>query len=104
MIVQKDETTYGEVFAMIIVIVIVLVVTYITLEYLYQLVRVQDQLNEPNETRQIIIEGLPEEYKDGTVLYENLTDEEADKLLEILLEEYEETEEELRILEKQVEN
>ena len=97
---QKNSSTYGAIFAMILIVLIIVAMAYNAIKKI---------LNDRRETRDeraqksIIVEGLPENtMPQGTVLYENLTDDEAVRIIDTLLQSGEKNQEKLEELETEI--
>lgn len=96
---QKNSSTYGAIFAMVLIVLIIIAMAYNAIKKI---------LNDRRETRDersqksIVVEGLPESRDatpQGTILYENLTDDEAVRIIDTLLQSGEKNQEKLEELE-----
>lgn len=99
---QKSSSTYGAVFAMMLIVLIIIGMAYNAIKKI---------LNDRRETRDeraqksIVVEGLPESRDitpQGTILYENLTDDEATRIIDTLLQLGEENQEKLEELKMEI--
>ncbi len=99
---QKNSSTYGAIFAMILIVLIIVAMAYNAIKKI---------LSDSRETRDeraqksIVVEGLPGN-KDiapqGTILYENLTNDEAVRIIDTLLQSGEKNQEKLKKLEMEI--
>ena len=77
----RDHSTYSAIFAVVFIVLLILIIAYNTGQKLYTDWR--ETINQPNYPSQPgELEPLVPE---GTVLYENLTNEEADRIIRELL-------------------
>ena len=99
---QKNSSTYGAIFAMILIVLIIVAMAYNAIKKI---------LNDRSETRDerakksIVVEGLPESRDptpQGIILYENLTDDEAVRIIDTLLQSGEKNQEKLKELETEI--
>ena len=81
----RDSSTYSAIFATLLIVLIVVIIAYNSIQKIYEDNKImeEEQIN-----KQIVIEGLPEEYIGSPqehILYENLTNEEAQQIISELL-------------------
>ena len=98
---QKNNSTYGAVFAMILIVLIVVGMAYNAMK---KIINDRKKIEEERTSKNIVVEGLPESghTPQGTILYENLTDEEATKIIDQLLQSGEKNQKELEKLETEI--
>ena len=99
---QKTSSTYGAIFAMILIVLIVVGMAYNAIK---KILSDRKEIQEDRANKSIVVEGLPESEHatpQGTILYENLTDEEAVRIINTLLQSGEKNQEELEKLETEI--
>ncbi|MCY4577306.1 MAG: hypothetical protein OXB96_02675 [Candidatus Kaiserbacteria bacterium] len=99
---QKNNSTYGAIFAMILIVLIVIGMAYNAIK---KILSDRKEMQEEQAQKSIVVEGLPGgEYSkpQGTILYENLTDEEATQIIKTLLQSGEKNQEELEKLKTEI--
>ena len=99
---QKNNSTYGAIFAMILIVIIVVAMAYNAIK---KILNDRKEVQEERAHKNIVVEGLPESghtTPQGTILYENLTDEEAARIINTLLQSGEKNQEELQKLETEI--
>ena len=80
----RDRSTYSAIFAVIFIVLLVLVIAYNTGQNLYE--EWQKTTQQPSLSAQPLSSSGTSLVHGGVVLYENLTDEEADRIIQTLLE------------------
>lgn len=99
---KVEEYSYGSIFALMVVIAFILAITYISGKQIYLERMYMDDLDNP-ETKEVVIRNDVVEptqlLPNDTVLYDNLTDAEAEMIIKELLRSGEENEEKIRALE-----
>ena len=81
----KDRSTYGAVFATVLIVIIVVSMAYNAVK---KILNDRRALREEQTQKSIVIEGLPggdDPVLEGDVLYENLTDAEAERIINQIL-------------------
>ena len=99
---QKNNSTYGAIFAMILIVLIIVGMAYNAIKKILDDKR---EVREEQSQKSIVVEGLPggsNAAPQGTILYENLTDEEAVRIINTLLQSGEKNQEELEKLETEI--
>lgn len=79
-----NNSTYSAIFATLLIVLIVLVITYSAVRKIYSDHR-ESESRRDEKTAERVEPGESDGAPDGTVLYENLTDEEADRIINRLL-------------------
>lgn len=97
---QKYSSTYGAIFAMILIVLIVIGMAYNAIK---KILNDKREVREERAQKSIVVEGLPESNAtpQGTILYENLTNDEAVRII-TLLRSGEKNQEELKKLETEI--
>ena len=100
---SRDPSTYGAIFAVFAVFVVIVVLAYFGTEKLYNAEQTLQDIREQD----FVVRGIQEIDSvsiddEGTVLYENLTDEEADELIKSILESGFSNEEKIEVLEASI--
>ena len=99
---QKNNSTYGAVFAMMLIVIITVGMAYNAIK---KILNDRRDIQEEQTQKSIVVEGLPENEKavlEGNILYENLTDAEAEKIIDQILESGEKNLEQLEKLETEI--
>ena len=99
---QKTSSTYGAIFAMILIVLIVVGMAYNAIK---KILSDRKEIQEERASKSIVVEGLPESghiTSQDTILYENLTDEEAIRIINTLLQSGEKNQEELEKLKTEI--
>ena len=99
---QKNSSTYGAIFAMILIVLIIVGMAYNAIK---KILNDRKEIREEQSQKSIVVEGLPEGSNvtpQGTILYENLTDAEAIRIINTLLQSGEKNQEELKKLEMEI--
>ena len=99
---QKNNSTYGAIFAMILIVLIVVGMAYNAIK---KILSDRRGIQEERSQKNIVVEGLPESdhtTPQGTVLYENLTDDEVAEIIKQLLQSGEKNQEALEKLETEI--
>ena len=84
----KNSSTYGAIFAVLLVVLIIVVITYNAVQKIYLNSR---EIREEQEKKRLVVEGLPEDQnislgENERILHDNLTDTEADRIIREILE------------------
>lgn len=82
---SQDNSTYSAVFAMLLIVLIIVIIAYNAIK---KIVNDREKIHNEQIRKNIVIEGLPENESlapGDEILYENLTDEEAAKIINQLL-------------------
>ena len=98
----KNSSTYGAVFAMILIVLIVVGMAYNAIK---KILNDRKEMQEERAHKSIVVEGLPENEQISSkdvILYENLTDEEAITIIDQMLQSGEKNQEELKKLEIEI--
>ena len=96
----KNNSTYGAIFAMMLIVIIVVSMAYNAIK---KIMSDSEERQAEQTQKNIVIEGLPEDaIPEGSILYENLTDEEAEKILDQILKSGEKNLKELEKLETEI--
>ena len=100
--VQKNNSTYGAIFAMVLIVLIIVIMAYNAIK---KILNDRREVRDERAQKSIIVEGLPDN-KDitpqGTILYENLTDDEAVRIIDTLLQSGKRNQEKLKRLEMEI--
>ncbi len=98
---QKYSSTYGAIFAMILIVLIVIGMAYNAIK---KILNDKREVQEEQSQKNIVVEGLPDSNAtpQGTILYENLTDAEAVRIINTLLQSGEKNQEKLKELETEI--
>lgn len=98
---QKYSSTYGAIFAMILIVLIVIGMAYNAIK---KILNDKREVREEQAQKSIVVEGLPDSNAtpQGTILYENLTDDEAVRIINTLLQSGEKNQEKLKDLETEI--
>ena len=84
---SRKTSSYSAIFATLLIVLIIIVISYNAVQKIYtDQKETQEKKEEVQKKKKKLIEKMPE----GVVLYENLTDEEADRIIKELLESGEE--------------
>lgn len=100
---SPNNSTYSAIFAVLLVVLIIAIITYNAVQKIYNDSR---EMREERKNKKVVVEGLPEDQywpltKNDKVLHDNLTDEEADRIIREILESGEKNTEKLEKLETQ---
>ena len=99
---SKNHSTYGAIFAMILIVVIVVGIAYNTVR---KIIDDRKRTQEEHAQKNIVVEGLPENDQispNDVILYENLTDKEAAAIIDRILSSGEKNQEKLEELETEI--
>ena len=100
---RPNSSTYSAIFATLLIVLIVSIITYNAVQKIYKDHKEIKGDKTEKEKKQQTEESPDAHAKEGTVLYENLTDEEADQIISKLLQSGEENFKKAEDLKKKIE-